>query len=111
MADIPRPSTPGPPEDRATPLPLLAHRRPSIQGNVRAAPPVNSPIRRVWIEEGCISCKVCEDLAPQVFSVDGDATCIVRPEAMRHFAALQEEIEQAAKDCPVEVIKLDGGQA
>lgn len=73
--------------------------------------PVTSPIRRVWIEEGCISCKVCEDLAPKVFQVDGDNTCIVRPEASRHFAELQDEIEQAAKDCPVEVIKLDGGDA
>lgn len=71
---------------------------------------MNSPIRRVWIEEGCISCKVCEDLAPQVFQVDGDNTCIVRPEAARHFEAMVDEIEQAAKDCPVEVIKLDGGE-
>lgn len=65
------------------------------------------PIRRVWIEEGCISCKVCEDVAPQVFLVDGDQTCVVQPDAARHFAAQQEEIEQAARDCPVEVIKFE----
>ncbi|MEQ1632291.1 MAG: ferredoxin [Planctomycetota bacterium] len=68
---------------------------------------MNAPIRRVWIEEGCISCKVCEDLAPQVFRVDGDDTCIVLPEAAAHFRALRDEIEQAVKDCPVEVIKLE----
>jgi ferredoxin len=28
---------------------------------------------------------------------------------MRHFEVLADEIEQAAKDCPVEVIKLEGG--
>jgi ferredoxin len=72
---------------------------------------VTSPIRRVWIEEGCISCKVCEDLAPQVFEVDGDGTCIIRPDAAAHFRKLQDEIEQAAKDCPVEVIKLDANPA
>ncbi len=70
---------------------------------------MTDPIRRVWIEEGCISCKVCEDLAPQVFQVDGDDTCIVRKDAQAHFASLKDEIEQAAKDCPVEVIKLEGG--
>jgi ferredoxin len=70
-------------------------------------PAVTQPIRRVWIEEGCISCKVCEDLAPQVFLVDGDAECIVKPDAAAHFAPLADEIEQAAKDCPVEVIKFE----
>ena len=63
-------------------------------------------ITRVWIEEGCISCKVCEDLAPQVFLVDGDGTCVLRTDAAAHFGALAEDIEQAARDCPVEVIKF-----
>ena len=68
---------------------------------------MSPPIRRVWIETGCIACKVCEDLAPQVFLVVGDETCVIRPDAAAHFAALHDDIEQAARDCPVEVIKFE----
>jgi len=68
---------------------------------------VSGSICRVRIEEGCISCKVCEDLAPQVFLVDGDDTCVVRPDAAAHFGALRDDIEQAARDCPVEVIQIE----
>lgn len=76
--------------------------------------PVPRAIAKVWIEEGCISCKVCEDLAPQVFLVEGDATCVIRPDAGAHLQALREDIEEAARDCPVEVIQLawrDGADA
>ncbi len=69
--------------------------------------PVTTPIRRIWIEEGCIACKVCEDLAPQVFVVEDDQTCVIRPDAAAHFVPLADDIEQAAADCPVEVIKFD----
>jgi ferredoxin len=71
-----------------------------------------TPIRRVWIEAGCIACKVCEDLAPDVFLVEGDDTCVIRPDAAARFGDLGDDIEQAARDCPVEVIKFetdDGG--
>ena len=71
--------------------------------------PVAAPIKKVWIEEGCISCKVCEDIAPQVFVVDGDDTCIVKPDAGLHFGTLQDDIEEAAEDCPVEVIQIAHG--
>ncbi len=70
---------------------------------------MTTPIRRVWIEEGCIACKVCEDLAPQVFVVEDDQTCVIRPDAAAHFGPQADDIEQAAKDCPVEVIKFDRG--
>ncbi|MEZ6036031.1 MAG: ferredoxin [Planctomycetota bacterium] len=65
------------------------------------------PIKKVWIEEGCISCKLCQDIAPDVFLVDDDKDCVVRPDAARHFAKLAEDIEQARDDCPVEVIKTE----
>jgi ferredoxin len=69
---------------------------------------VNEPaIRKVWIETGCISCQLCQDIAPEVFLVENGQDCVVRPEAARHFAAKAEDIEQAARDCPVEVIKID----
>ena len=47
------------------------------------------------------------DLAPQVFLVEDDQLCVVRPDAARHFAALYDDIAQAARDCPVEVIKFE----
>ena len=64
-------------------------------------------IRKVWIEDGCISCQVCQDIAPSVFLVEDGEDCIVRPDAARHFEPLAEEIEQAVDDCPVEVIKIE----
>ena len=67
----------------------------------------DAPISRIWIEAGCISCKLCSDIAPQVFRVDDDQDCIVLPDAARHFRPDREDIEQAARDCPVEVIKIE----
>jgi ferredoxin len=31
-------------------------------------------IRRVWIDEGCISCNLCKDLVPEVFEVPAGST-------------------------------------
>ena len=64
-------------------------------------------IKKVWIEEGCISCKLCQDIAPQVFLVDDDQDCVIMPDAAAQFGPLADDIEQAAEDCPVEVIKLE----
>ncbi len=66
-----------------------------------------APIQRVWIESGCISCKLCQDIVPQVFHVEDDRDCVVRVDAAKHFTPLREDIEQAARDCPVEVIKVE----
>lgn len=68
---------------------------------------MNDTIKKVWIEAGCISCKVCQDIAPKVFLVEDGMDCVVRPEAGAHFDSLREDIEQAVRDCPVEVIKVD----
>jgi ferredoxin len=74
---------------------------------MRPASPLNaSPIKKVWIEAGCISCKLCQDIAPQVFLVADDKDCVVIADASKHFVPLREDIEQAARDCPVEVIKI-----
>ncbi|MFK7739076.1 MAG: ferredoxin [Planctomycetota bacterium] len=67
----------------------------------------DTSIKKVWIEEGCISCKLCQDIAPDVFLVEDDEDCIVRPEAAQHFTPQSEDIDQAAEDCPVEVIQIE----
>jgi ferredoxin len=64
-------------------------------------------IHKVWIEAGCISCQLCQDIAPKVFRVEDGQDCVVLADAARHFQGLREDIEQAARDCPVEVIKLE----
>ena len=64
-------------------------------------------IRKVWIEAGCISCKLCQDIAPKVFLVADDAECVVKVDAGVHFGPMREDIEQAARDCPVELIKVE----
>ena len=63
-------------------------------------------IKRVWIEEGCISCDLCQDMCPEVFLVENGLDCIVTPNAPAHFVSKDEDIRDAARDCPVEVIHV-----
>ena len=66
-------------------------------------------IRRVWIEEGCISCNLCEDLAPEVFEVPpgSDSKLKKRYEKALGDPAVQEKVQEAADSCPVEVIQVE----
>jgi len=64
-------------------------------------------VARLWIEEGCISCNLCEDLAPEVFAVPAGETSRVKPGAEKFFEALFARIKEAADSCPVEVIKTE----
>jgi ferredoxin len=67
------------------------------------------PITKVSIEAGCISCKLCSDIAPDVFRVEDGQDCVVLPDAARWFRSKHDDVEQAARDCPVEVIKIERG--
>jgi ferredoxin len=58
-------------------------------------------IKKVWIEEGCIACGVCEATAPDVFEM-GEDTVIVKKGV--NFDEYEDEIKEAAENCPVEVI-------
>ena len=60
-------------------------------------------IKRVWIEEGCISCGMSEDSCPEVFKVKEVATVIEGVD----YSAFEEKIREAAKGCPVDVIKYE----
>ncbi len=57
----------------------------------------------VWIDEGCISCGVCQDICPEVFDVGEIAEII--PDA--DFDKYAEQIREAADNCPVNVIKVE----
>jgi len=69
--------------------------------------PPTMTIKKLWIEEGCISCSLCEEIAPEAFLVEDGLDCVIRPEASSWFATKDEEIRDAIEDCPVEVIKFE----
>lgn len=60
-------------------------------------------ITKVWIEEGCTACNLCEDICPEVFKVEDEATVIPGAD----FSAHESDIKEAADSCPVEVIKYE----
>jgi ferredoxin len=72
-----------------------------------SCPPM--PINKVWIEEGCISCNLCEDLCPEVFEVPAGETSIIKHGIESQYVELEAKIKEAAESCPVEVIKLGEG--
>lgn len=59
-------------------------------------------IKKVWIEEGCTACGLCEDICPEVFKVEDVATV---NEGV-NFDDYEEKIKEATDSCPVEVIKF-----
>jgi len=65
-------------------------------------------VTKVWIEEGCIVCDACQTTAPDVFEVTEDS-CLIRPDAMDagFTKPRTDSINDAAEECPVDVIKFD----
>jgi ferredoxin len=59
-------------------------------------------IKKAWIEEGCISCGLCESICPDVFEMPDQA--IVKEDA--DLEANEAGVREAADSCPVEVIKF-----
>ena len=59
-------------------------------------------ITKVWVEEGCTACNLCEDTCPEVFEIDEYSE--VKPDAV--FAGNEDSIKEAAENCPVEVIQF-----
>ena len=58
-------------------------------------------IKKVWIEEGCSACGLCEEICPEVFKLKDEATVI---EGV-NYSDYKEKIKEAAESYPVEVIK------
>jgi ferredoxin len=61
-------------------------------------------IKKVWIEEGCTSCGLCEEICPEVFKVDGEASVIEGA----ILSGNETKIKEAAESCPAEIIKYTG---
>ncbi len=60
-------------------------------------------IKRVWIEEGCISCCMAESICPEVFKVV-DTNTVIEGSDLSRF---EDKIKEAAECCPVDVIKYE----
>jgi ferredoxin len=58
-------------------------------------------ISKIWIEEGCTACGLCEDICPEVFKLEDEATVIKGV----NYADYEAKIKEAAESCPVEVIR------
>jgi ferredoxin len=58
-------------------------------------------INKVWVEEDCTACGLCEDICPEVFKLEDIATVIKGVNYSEH----EDKIKEAAESCPVEVIK------
>ena len=67
-------------------------------------------IQSLRIDEGCIACNLCEDLAPKVFEVPIGGDCRVKPGALALVSEdeeLRKQVHEAAESCPVEVILVN----
>jgi len=67
-------------------------------------------IRKVWIEEGCISCGLCEDTASEIFEVPGGSTSRTKKGHKKLLVGDPERdelIREAEQGCPVEVIHYE----
>lgn len=60
-------------------------------------------ITKIIIGEECTACGLCEDICPEVFTVDDIS--IVSTDV--DFAEYEDQIKQAVEECPVEVISIE----
>ena len=60
-------------------------------------------IKKVWIEEGCTSCGMCENICPTVFEMPDEAQVIEGAD----LAANEADIKDAADSCPVGIIQYE----
>ena len=59
-------------------------------------------INKVWVEEDCTSCGICESICPEVFEVVDIAVATLGID----YAPFDSAIRDAADSCPAEVIKF-----
>lgn len=60
-------------------------------------------VTKVFIEDGCTSCGLCEEICPDVFELDDISTVIPGVD----YGKFSSQIKDAAESCPVEVIKFE----
>lgn len=60
-------------------------------------------MKKVTVEPGCITCGLCEFIAPDVFEI----TDVSRVKPAAPISEHKKAVEQAALLCPVQVIKIE----
>mgnify|MGYP002134156234 CR=1 FL=1 len=60
-------------------------------------------MKKLWIEPGCITCGMCEFIAPKIFEV----TDISHIKIDGNIEENLDLIEQSVQECPVSVIKYE----
>lgn len=62
-------------------------------------------IKKVWVDEDtCTGCGLCEDTCPEVFEMEDDIA-VVKDDV--DFNEYEDEIKEAAEDCPSESIQYE----
>jgi len=61
-------------------------------------------ISKVWIEEGCNLCGICEEECPEVFEL-GDESAVVKENV--GLAEYEDCIINAVESCPVQIIQYE----
>ena len=59
---------------------------------------------KVRIEDTCTACGLCVDTCPDVFELGEDIATVVVDEVP---SGLEDDVQQAADDCPVEAIIVE----
>ena len=59
---------------------------------------------QVRIEDTCTSCGLCVDTCPEVFEMGSDMAEVIVDEVP---AGLEDSVQQAADECPVEAIVVE----
>lgn len=57
---------------------------------------------KVWIDEGCIGCRMCQEICSDVFEVDETASVVEE-----NVLGNEDAIIEAAEECPVECIVVE----
>lgn len=60
-------------------------------------------MKKLWIDPGCITCGMCEFIAPKVFEV----TDVSHIKSDCDLKENNDLIEESVKECPVSVIKYE----
>lgn len=62
-------------------------------------------IKEVWIDEDtCTGCALCEDVCPEVFEMEDDIATVKEDVDFNDY---EDEIKEAAEDCPSESIHYE----
>ena len=59
---------------------------------------------KVRIEDTCTACGLCVDTCPDVFELGEDIATVIVDEVPAEF---EDDVQQAADDCPVEAIVIE----